>query len=38
MIRLGTAGAWLLNGNEVIEDSPEAAALIKSKTGREVHL
>ena len=36
MIKLGTAGAWILNGNEVVEDGPDAAAVIKSKTGRNV--
>ena len=36
MIKLGTAGAWLLNGNEVVEDGPDAAVVIKSKTGRNV--
>ena len=36
MIKLGTSGAWLLNGKEVIEDGPEALAEIKAKTGHEV--
>ena len=36
MIKLGTAGAWLLNGNEVVEDGSEAAQIIKARTGREV--
>lgn len=36
MIKLGTSGAWLLNGKEVIEDGPEALAEIKAKTGYEV--
>ena len=36
MIKLGTSGAWLLNGKEVIEDGPGALAEIKAKTGREV--
>lgn len=36
MIKLGTSGAWLLNGKEVIEDGPETLAEIKAKTGHEV--
>ena len=36
MIKLGTSGAWLLNGKEVIEDGSEALAEIKAKTGHEV--
>ena len=36
MIKLGTSGAWLLNGKEVIEDGPETLAEIKEKTGHEV--
>ena len=36
MIKLGTAGAWLINGNEVVGDDAEAAQIIKAKTGRDV--
>ncbi len=36
MIELLKNGAYLLRGREIIEDSGEAAAIIKSKTGLEV--
>ena len=36
MIKLGTAGAWLINGNEIVGDDAEAAQIIKAKTGRDV--
>ena len=31
MIKLGTAGAWLINGNEVVGDDAEAAQIIKDR-------
>ena len=36
MIKLLNGGAYLVNGTEIIEDNAEAAAAIKSKTGKEV--
>lgn len=36
MIKLTEGGAYLLNGMEIIPESADAAAQIKSKTGREV--
>ncbi|MGN1188535.1 MAG: aconitase family protein, partial [Lachnospiraceae bacterium] len=33
MIKLSPAGAWLINGTEVIEDSSEAVAAVAAKTG-----
>ena len=33
MISLSNGGAYLVNGNEVIEDSGQAADLVASKTG-----
>ena len=33
MITLSKGGAYLLNGLEIIEDSQDAVAAIKSKTG-----
>ena len=36
MIQLTQGGAYLLNGTEIVEDSADAAAQIKNKTGREV--
>ncbi len=36
MISLSTGGAYLINGTELIPDSSEAQAAIKSITGREV--
>ncbi len=36
MIRLSNGGAYLINGNEVIEDSAQAMEQIKAKTGKEV--
>ncbi len=36
MISLFNGGAYLLNGQEIVEDNNDAAAIIKSKTGKEV--
>lgn len=36
MIRLSNGGAYLINGNKVIEDNAQAAAQIKAETGSEV--
>ena len=36
MVTLFNGGAWLLNGTELIPDSPEAVAAITSKTGKQV--
>lgn len=36
MIKLTQGGAYLLNGTEIIPEGADAAAQIKSKTGREV--
>ena len=36
MIELLKGGAYLVNGVDIIEDAPEAAAAVKSKTGLEV--
>ncbi|MBE5964403.1 MAG: hydratase [Lachnospiraceae bacterium] len=36
MIQLSKAGAYLLNGTEVIEESNDVAAILGSKLGREV--
>lgn len=36
MIQLEKGGAWLLNGQEIIPDSADAAAQIKQQTGKEV--
>lgn len=36
MIQLSEGGAYLLHGSEIIPDSAEAAAQIKSRTGEEV--
>lgn len=36
MIKLSEGGAYLLHGTEIIPDGAEAAAQIKSRTGREV--
>ncbi len=36
MIELLQSGAYLVNGTEIIPEGPEAAAAIKSKTGKEV--
>ncbi len=36
MIKLAQGGAYLLNGTEIILDSADTAAQIRSKTGREV--
>jgi len=36
MINLLKNGAYLLRGQEILEDSPDAAALIKNKTGLDV--
>ncbi len=36
MIKLSEGGAYLLHGMEIIPESADAAAEIKSKTGRDV--
>ena len=36
MITLLKNGAYLLRGQEIIEDNADAEAIIKSKTGRDV--
>ncbi|MBO5210089.1 MAG: hydratase [Lachnospiraceae bacterium] len=36
MIKLMDSGAYLINGTEIIPDQADAAALIKSKTGKEM--
>ncbi|MBO6015866.1 MAG: hydratase [Lachnospiraceae bacterium] len=36
MVRLYDGGAYLLGGEQLIPDSPESAALIKAKTGKDV--
>ena len=36
MIELLKGGAYLVRGQEVVEDNNEAAAILKSKTGKEV--
>ena len=36
MITLSKGGAFLINGNEIIEDSNDALLAIKSKTGKDV--
>ena len=36
MIKLMNGGAYLVNGTEIVEDTPEAAAQIKQMTGKEV--
>lgn len=36
MVSLLEGGAYLLRGTEIIPDSPEAAAQIKAKTGKEI--
>ncbi|MCM1123688.1 MAG: hydratase [Eubacterium sp.] len=36
MIQLSQGGAYLIHGTEIVADGTEAAAQIKSKTGREV--
>ena len=35
MVTLLQGGAYLVNGTEIVEDGPEAAAALKAKTGRE---
>ena len=35
MIKLYEGGAYLLNGNELLTDSPEALQVVKAKTGKE---
>ena len=34
MIQLSKGGAWLLNGTEIVEDTPESGALLQQKLGR----
>ena len=36
MIQLSKTGAYLINGNEVVEDSADSAAILKSKLGDNV--
>ena len=36
MIELFSGGAYLINGSELVADTPEAAQEIKQKTGKEV--
>ena len=36
MIKLYNTGAYLLNGNEIIADDENAAAILKQKTGNEI--
>ena len=36
MIKLYKGGAYLLNGNEIVEDCPHAAEILKAKTGVDV--
>ena len=37
MIQLLNGGTYLIGGTEIIEDTPEAAAAIKSRTGKDVN-
>ena len=37
MIQLLNGGTYLVGGTEIIEDTPEAAAAIKSRTGKDVN-
>ncbi len=36
MVKLYDNGVYLVNGNEIVEDSLEAAAAVKSKTGKDI--
>ena len=36
MIELLKGGAFLVNGTEIVEDTPEATQVITSKTGKTV--
>ena len=36
MIELYNGGAYLINGTELIPDDQEAAAAVKSKTGKDI--
>ena len=36
MVELLKGGAYLLNGKDIVEDSPEALSAVKSMTGREI--
>ncbi len=36
MIKLYDSGAYLLNGKELVADTPDAARVIAEKTGRTV--
>ena len=36
MITLSKGGAYLVNGKEIVEEGPEAAAALKSLTGKEI--
>ena len=36
MVELMQGGAWLVNGRELIADTPEARQVILNKTGNEV--
>ena len=35
-MKLFEGGAYLVNGTELVADGPDAAAIVKSKTGQEV--
>ena len=36
MVTLSEGGAYLVNGTEIVPDNPEATAVIKAKTGKEI--
>ncbi len=36
MVKLYDQGAYLVNGTEIVEDTPKAQAEIAAKTGRQV--
>ncbi len=37
MIKLYKGGAYLLNGSEIVEDGPQSAEILKSKTGMDIN-
>ena len=37
MIKLSSAGAWLINGTEVVEDAQDSCAAVTAKTGKSVN-
>lgn len=37
MVTLLQGGAYLVNGTEIVAEGPEAAAALKSKTGKEIN-